>query len=214
MDAKLVSIHRGDESGQVIATTKSFQGKDGITEIQLTQVEATVPIRHKHHTLPFLGGYTAFRADGKQYEWKKHQQLIDQSSGKRLATFGRNTDKKSERLGRLTIMRDGQEMIDLIVITCLVDQERGDEGKWTVTDLVRCVLTLIRDRRRPFKAEKIMVKLEFKTKNQILLFGVSKRIRYGMRKVRRNLQGNVIYISGGKGTQIKFAHSTRFQTMW
>ena len=162
MDARQVSIHRGDEYGQVIATTESFQGKDGITEIQLTQVEATVPIRHKHHTLPFMHGYTTFRADGKQYQWKKHRELIDESNGKCLATFERNSDKKSERLGHLTIMIDGQEMIDLIVITGLVDQERGDEGKWTVIDLVCRVLTLSRDRRRPFKGGGIMVKLEFK----------------------------------------------------
>ena len=166
MDARQVSIHRGDESGQVMATTESFQGKDGITEIQLTHVEATVPIRHKHHTLPFMHGYTAFRVEGKQYQWKKHRELIDESNGKRLATFKPNSDKKSDKLGRLTITSDGQEMTDLIVITCLIDQERGDEGKWTVIDSVSRVLTITRDRRRPSKGEEIKVKLEVRNKKK------------------------------------------------
>jgi hypothetical protein len=115
-----------------MATTKSFQGKDGITEIQLTHVEATVPIRHKHHTLPFMHGYSAFRVEGNQYQWKRHRDLVDQSNGNHLASFQPNPDKNSEKLGRLAVLSDGQEMTDLILVTCLIDQERGDEGKWKV----------------------------------------------------------------------------------
>jgi hypothetical protein len=127
-----VEIHRGDISGDVFATTQSFQGKDGLTEIDLLQVEATVPIRHKHHTLPFMHGYSAFRVEGTQYQWKKHRELFDQSSGKHMATFDISSDKESEKLGQLTVLPDGKDMTDLIVVTCLVDHERGDEGKYKV----------------------------------------------------------------------------------
>jgi hypothetical protein len=127
-----VSIHRGDIAGDVFATTQSFQGKDGLTEIDLIQVAATVPIRHKHHTLPFMHGYSAFRVEGTQYQWKRHRQLVDQSSGKHLATYDVNSDKSSEKLGLLTVLPDGRDMTDLIVVTCLVDHERGDERKYSV----------------------------------------------------------------------------------
>ena len=130
VDAEKISIHRGDASGPVIATADSFQGKDGITEIAMLETEAIVPIRHRHHTLPMMHGSTYFRVDGKQMQWKKHQELID-DNGNVLARF-EGVAEESHKVGRLVITQDGQQRADLAVITCLIDQERADEGKYKV----------------------------------------------------------------------------------
>jgi len=125
-----VAIHRGDSNGPVIATAASFEGKDGITDIEMTELGATVPIRHKHHTLPMTHGSTYFRADGKQYRWKKHEQLVDEDTGTVLAVF--YPARGSPHLGSLHITPAGEKLRDLAVITALVDQERSDEKKWKV----------------------------------------------------------------------------------
>jgi len=40
--------------------------------------------------------------------------------------------KDSHKVGRLEITQQGQQRADLAVITCLIDQERADEGKYKV----------------------------------------------------------------------------------
>ena len=130
MDSESISIHRGDLTGPVIATADSFQGRNGITEIQLTEVSAVVPIRHKHHTLPFMHGHSFFKVEGKQYQWKKHNELVEEGSHVVLAKFQRSPEKNSRKLGSLIITPEGQSILNLAVITCLIDQERYDEGKW------------------------------------------------------------------------------------
>jgi|SRR5271154_2760612 len=130
VDAEKISIHRGDASGPVIATADSFQGKDGITEIAMLETQAVVPIRHRHRSLPLMHGSSYFRVDGKQMQWKKHQELID-DNGNVLARF-EGVAEESHKVGRLVITQDGQQRADLAIITCLIDQERADEKKYSV----------------------------------------------------------------------------------
>lgn len=130
VDAEKISIHRGDATGPVIATADSFQGKDGITEIAMVENEAIMPIRHRHHTLPMMHGSSYFRVDGKQMQWKKHTELID-DNGNVLARFEAVTED-SNKVGRLVVTQEGQQRADLVMITCLIDQERADEGKYKV----------------------------------------------------------------------------------
>jgi hypothetical protein len=129
----LISIHRGDATGPVIATADSFQGKDGITEIQFTELGTTIPIRHRHPTLPLMKGSTFFRADNKQFSWKKHRELVEESNDVVLARYDEHKEPtENHKLGTLFVTPEGQFMSDVIVITCIVDQERADEGKWKV----------------------------------------------------------------------------------
>ena len=130
VDAETISVRRGDAGGPVIATADSFQGRDGITEIAMVETEAIVPIRHKHHTLPMMHGSSYFRVDGKQMQWKKHKELIDDNENV-LARF-EGIAEESHKVGRLEITQEGQQRVDLAVITCLIDQERADEGKYKV----------------------------------------------------------------------------------
>ena len=138
VDAQNISIHRGDLTGPVIATADSFQGKDGITEIAMLETEAVVPIRHRHHSLPLMHGSTYFRVDGKQMQWKKHKELVD-DNGNVLARFeGATEGGEGEKVGRVVLTGEGGERADLAVITCLIDQERADEGKYSVWGSRRC----------------------------------------------------------------------------
>ena len=133
VDSERISIHRGDVTGPIIATADSFQGKNGITEIQLTEVSAVVPIRHKHHSLPFMHGHTFFKVEGKQYQWKRHDELVEQGNKVILAKFHASHEKNSSQLGSLIITPEGQSIANLAVITYLIDHERSDEGKWKVS---------------------------------------------------------------------------------
>lgn len=145
VDAEKISIHRGDANGPVIATADSFQGRDGITEIAMLETEAIVPIRHRHHSLPMMHGSSYFRVDGKQMQWKKHTELID-DNGNVLARFEGVTED-SHKVGRLVITQQGQQRADLAMITCLIDQERADEGKYKVFTIPRDIVNLDRSRK-------------------------------------------------------------------
>ena len=135
-----VAIHRGDKDGPIIATSDSFKSQDGITEISLTEMGATIPIRHKHHTMPFLAGDTFFRAEGKQFKWKKHTELVEEDTGTLLASF--QVARGSSHLGSLYVFPPGEAMVDTIIITSLVDQERSDEKRMKVKGLRRILLIL------------------------------------------------------------------------
>lgn len=49
-----------------------------------------------------------------------------------LARFEAEKERGEKEVGRLVVLEGGREMLDLTVVTCLVDQVRGDEGKWKV----------------------------------------------------------------------------------
>jgi hypothetical protein len=127
VDLESISIHRGDITGPVIATATSFEGKDGITDIQMTESEATVPMRHKHHSLPLIHGSSYFRVDGRQYRWKNHKELIEEDGKVTLAKF--EGVEGDDRLGRVIITEKGQGFSEVAVVTFLIDRTRGEEGK-------------------------------------------------------------------------------------
>jgi len=132
VDSENVSIHLGDSTGPVLATAPSFQGKDGITEIQLPELSTVVPLRHKHPSLPLMQGHAFFKVYGKTYQWKKHNILVEEGTNVVLAKFYPSKGGSKHKLGELLITAEGQEMAYLAVITCLIDQERSDERKWKV----------------------------------------------------------------------------------
>ena len=142
MDSERISIHRGNATGPVIATADSFQGKNGITEIQLPELSTVVPVRHKHHTLPFLHGHTFFKVDGKQYQWKRHKELVEEGGHVVLAKFHASHDKNSRNLGSLIITPEGQSIANLAIITYMIDQERSDEGRLKVTIYLKFLFTV------------------------------------------------------------------------
>jgi hypothetical protein len=80
-----------------------------------------------------MKGSTFFRADHKQYSWKKHRELVEESSDVVLARYNLCKETRDDHmLGILTVTKEGLFMSDVAVITCIVDHERSDEGKWKV----------------------------------------------------------------------------------
>lgn len=76
-----------------------------------------------------MQGSSFFRFNGNQYRWKKHQKLIDEAKGKTLATFEKIHDDSDGKVGKIVITGEDNENMDVWVVTCLIDQERADEGR-------------------------------------------------------------------------------------
>jgi hypothetical protein len=92
-----------------------------------------IPLQHIESTLPFFHGKNIFEYNGKKCHWKGHTALIEDETRILLGAFhSRFFEGKSHQLGRLVITEDGKQMMDMVVITCLLVQERSDEGKFAV----------------------------------------------------------------------------------
>lgn len=130
-----MTIHRGDKEGPVIATALQCFEKDGVTEIQMYEpFETIVYLSHVHHMLPFFHGRTSFTFGSKSYHWKGHTALIEDNTGLFIAALHTKfSETHYHKLGTLIVQPKGQKLLDLIVISCLVMQERSDEGKLAVS---------------------------------------------------------------------------------
>ena len=83
--------------------------------------------------MPLMKGSTFFRADHKQFSWKKHRELVEENTDVVLARYNECKETGDDHmLGTLIVTKEGHFMLDVVVITCIVDQERSDEGKWKV----------------------------------------------------------------------------------
>lgn len=128
-----VIIHRGDKDGPVIATATQCLGQNGVTDIQFTESGPTIRLEHVHSVLPFFHGKTFLTVGEKKYHWKGHTALIDDETGVMLAAFHATfLETEYHKLGRLVITKEGKELIDVVVCSCLVQQERSEEGTLAV----------------------------------------------------------------------------------
>jgi hypothetical protein len=131
LDHRLI-IHRGDKSGPIIATGEPCLSQEGLTEIHFAGY-GSLQLKHVHHKFLRFRGKTSFEYNGKVYHWRGHSQLVEDDSGVVLALFHPGWFELSgSRLGKLEITYDGLKMLDLVVITALIVQERSDEGKQAV----------------------------------------------------------------------------------
>jgi hypothetical protein len=120
--------------GTVIATGKPCLDKDGVTDITLIEPAFTIQLEHVHHKLPSIHGKTSFTYDGKKYHWKGHTALVEEETGKLLAAFHpKFLNLHFQKLGNLIITAEGEKLLDIVVTTCLVVQERSDEHKQAVS---------------------------------------------------------------------------------
>ena len=78
-----------------------------------------------------VSGHTTFSFEGKNYDWKGRSQLTEESTGAVLAKYYTSSEDK---LGTLVVNQPGIKMLDLIVITCLIDNERYDAERWKVSN--------------------------------------------------------------------------------
>lgn len=126
-DHKLI-LHRGEKSGEIIATGVLCLEKEGYTDIHFTEPKLTISLEHKHQILPFLHVKNYFEYNGKKYYWKDNQELLDEDNNLLLAAFQSVwLEGQSHRIGQLIVKADGQDMRDIVVFTSLIVQERADE---------------------------------------------------------------------------------------
>lgn len=124
-----ITVHKGDETGPILATATICLVKDGQTDIHFLEPEETICLQHKHNLLPFFHGKTLFEKGGRKYHWSGHTALVDEASGAFLAGFhARFLESQGHKLGTLVVTKEGREILDLVAVSCLVIQERSDEG--------------------------------------------------------------------------------------
>jgi hypothetical protein len=124
-----VTIHKGSKTGPIMATATQCLTQDGQTDIHFGP-EDNIVLQHKHGLLPFFNGKTLFEKNGERFHWIGQTALVEEKSGWFLAGFhARFLESHEHKLGSLVITKEGCLMLDLVVATCLVMQERSDEGR-------------------------------------------------------------------------------------
>jgi len=129
-DHKLV-IHRGDKSGPVIATTANLTPEEeDITEIYFADNLNPIVLEHDDPQLFNIHGKTTFTYNGKKYHWKGDTKLVEDETLTLLAIFHSSWFHFDlNKVGRLEITSEGKKMLNVVVITALVVQERSDEDR-------------------------------------------------------------------------------------
>jgi hypothetical protein len=126
-----LTFHRGGKDGPIIATTTPSLEKESGTDIQFYEPNFSFPLLHTHRKLPSLTGKTSFSTNGKDYHWKGHNELIDDSSKDVVARFHPTwLEGSGQKIGTLELSQ--KDIQDIAVITAIVVQERTDEHKVSV----------------------------------------------------------------------------------
>lgn len=123
-------VHKGGLAGPVIATAILSSTKNGATEIKLTQTHQTLL---QTHVSGFFSGKTFFEIDGKKFHWKGQSALVEDDTGVCLAVYkAKSFESEDRKLGTLLVTAQGQQYVDIIVVSTLVEQERNDESEFDV----------------------------------------------------------------------------------
>jgi hypothetical protein len=137
-DNKTLVIRRGGKHGEIVAYATQCLERDGVTDIHLLEPKkCTIQLEHDSTINPFFHGKAGFRVNGKSYHWKGHTALIEDGTGILIAALHtRFFESDPYKLGTFVVTLDGKGMLDLVVVTCLVMQERSEEGKLSVHSLL------------------------------------------------------------------------------
>jgi len=95
--------------------------------------DITIKLHHIDSLLSGFHGKSSFEYQGKKYHWKGHTALVDDETGVLLAASkSKLLDFHWHKLGNLIVTKEGQKVLDLVIVTGLVEQERSDEHKQSV----------------------------------------------------------------------------------
>ena len=158
-DHKL-TLHKGGKDGVIIATAETCLDHEGDTDIHfLPQINHKNPTKHPrsplnpnnhpsnpslerssviilshvHHHFPSIHGKTSFTHNNKKFHWQGHAQLISDSNDELVARFEASWfEGKGHKIGVLDVMEMEMGMLDLVVFSGLIVQERTDEHKQAV----------------------------------------------------------------------------------
>ena len=138
----MIRIHRGNKDGPIISETCACLVTPGVTDVNFVGPISTIELDHlQHEDVPSM---TRFSLDGKVYYWNGHSELVSVETGELLARFYPSwlaIDVREHKLGKLVITGEGKSMIDEVVATALVVQERSDRRKTSCIPPVKYLLT-------------------------------------------------------------------------
>lgn len=126
-----MSIHHGDKNGHIIANANACLVTPGVTDVHFEHPLHTVELEHILY--PDSSSKTTFSVNGKSYHWKGHAELLEDETQLKVAHFYPSwliIDVKEHKLGKLIIYE--KDLMDLVIATALVVQERSDEGRQAV----------------------------------------------------------------------------------
>lgn len=96
--------------------------------------EHTMTLDHEHYEFPLMHTITRFKADGVKYHWRSHIELVTDDGETLLATFKPTwLEGSGHKVGQLVITPEGKDIMDVIVVTSFIVQERADEHKLAVS---------------------------------------------------------------------------------
>jgi hypothetical protein len=132
-------IHRGNKEGPIVADVKPCLLTPSTTDVNFCDPLYTLELEHFHHEQ--IPSMTRFTVDGKSYYWSGHVELVNVKTGDLAAQFYPSwhvIDVQEHKLGKLVIKEDAKDMMDIIVTTALVVQERSDEARQAVISFHFC----------------------------------------------------------------------------
>jgi len=93
---------------------------------------------------------TRFQVDGVKYHWRGHTELVTDDGETLLATYNHAwVEAPGHKVGQLVITEDGKDLMDYVVVTSFIVQERADEHSLAVIDLIQeanCQAELAKER--------------------------------------------------------------------
>jgi hypothetical protein len=95
---------------------------------------SSVTLSHTHHHFPSLHGKSTFTYHNKKFHWQGHAELHSDAKDDLVARFEASWfEGKGHRIGVLDVMEMGMGMLDLVVFSGLIVQERTEEHKLAVS---------------------------------------------------------------------------------
>ena len=101
-----------------------------MTPLAMKEAGGTLEMTHVHG---FFSGKTFFEIEGTKVHWKGQSALVEDDSGVCLAVYkAKRFEAKDRRFGTLLITAHGAPLVDIIVSSALVEQERSDQDEHDV----------------------------------------------------------------------------------
>jgi len=116
-------VHRDSKDGPVVATTEACQEKLGSSKIKMAGSDTTITLAHTARAFSIGSPKTAFTVDGKEYEWKGYNTLVEKKTGRLVAQY--SPVDKDDLYGNLVFAKGDQFRTDMIVLSTLVLQQRA-----------------------------------------------------------------------------------------
>ena len=133
----MVTFHRGEKTGPVIATADCCQEKQGSSKIEMVEPPTTVVLDHLPRRMLVLPPKTTFTFDGKKYYWKGYTDMFEEKTDKLLGQYLPASNEGADPgTGHLVVAEDdNKQLSDLVVISAVVMQQRSDARKRAVFDI-------------------------------------------------------------------------------